>query len=150
MSLRGYLYSHYWRVACAWQKRSILKQSGPKLACADWERSLSDPTGFYLDCFRYFHQRLPAELREHRSYFCQERRGFNEDAMHVMWHLLFQEFGRLSRDREGMGLGLAISCRLAHALGGDLTAESDSGQGSTFTLWLPLSRGERADVHRVA
>src|SRR5262249_30103034 len=59
-------------------------------------------------------------------------------------HLLFQEFGRLSRDREGMGLGLAISCRLAHALGGDLTAESDAGRGSTFTLWLPLDRASRA------
>jgi signal transduction histidine kinase len=65
-------------------------------------------------------------------------------------HLLFQEFGRLSRDHEGMGLGLAISCRLAHALGGDLTADSEAGHGSTFTLWLPLSRGGRADVHRVA
>lgn len=40
----------------------------------------------------------------------------------------------------GTGLGLAISRRLAEALGGALVAESVIGQGSAFTLSLPLSR----------
>ncbi|HMF88073.1 MAG TPA: ATP-binding protein [Gemmatimonadaceae bacterium] len=42
-----------------------------------------------------------------------------------------------SRSREGSGLGLTISRRLARLMGGDLTVRSKLGNGSTFTLWLP-------------
>jgi PAS domain S-box-containing protein len=46
---------------------------------------------------------------------------------------------RLTRPHEGVGLGLAISRDLARGMGGDLTAESVVGAGSTFTLTLPAA-----------
>lgn len=53
--------------------------------------------------------------------------------------LLFQEFARLDPTATaGVGLGLAISRTIAHALDGEVTVESTEGAGSTFTLWLPL------------
>jgi signal transduction histidine kinase len=53
---------------------------------------------------------------------------------------IFEEFSRLgTSDRPGAGLGLAISRRLAEALGGQITVSSEVGYGSTFTFRLPVS-----------
>lgn len=61
--------------------------------------------------------------------------------------LLFQEFARLDPDvASGAGIGLAISRRLARAMGGDITVRSSRGHGSTFALWLPMQDpGARKD-----
>jgi signal transduction histidine kinase len=54
--------------------------------------------------------------------------------------VLFEEFTRFEPARaDGAGLGLAISQRLAHALGGHIDVQSEKGHGSTFTLKLPVA-----------
>jgi signal transduction histidine kinase len=54
---------------------------------------------------------------------------------------LFQAFTQVdtatSRRQEGTGLGLHVSQKLAHLLGGRITVQSEYGAGSTFTLDLP-------------
>jgi len=93
MSLIRYAQGLVRRARAKIQQRGLLKQGPPgEISSADWAESLTDPTGFYQKCYRYFHTLLPQELREHRRYFNQPRRGFGEDAFHVMWFLVFREF----------------------------------------------------------
>jgi CheY-like chemotaxis protein len=55
---------------------------------------------------------------------------------------VFDEFSQAdvttSRDYGGTGLGLPISRRFCQMMGGDISLESRTGGGSTFTIWLPL------------
>ena len=56
--------------------------------------------------------------------------------------LIFEPFTQVdqstTRVKGGAGLGLPVSRRLAHLLGGELTVQSTLGKGSTFTLRLPI------------
>ncbi len=62
---------------------------------------------------------------------------------------IFDEFTRLDRKSQaghkgGAGLGLAIARRIVEAHGGNITVASSPGQGSTFTVTLPLNAHAKA------
>jgi signal transduction histidine kinase len=60
--------------------------------------------------------------------------------------LVFEEFVRLDpHAAPGAGVGLAISQRIVHALGGEITLTSEAGGGSRFAVWLPAADGVSSD-----
>ncbi|NUQ19782.1 MAG: hybrid sensor histidine kinase/response regulator, partial [Gemmatimonadaceae bacterium] len=63
--------------------------------------------------------------------------GISEQNLQRIFEPFWQVDQLVTRRIGGAGLGLTVSRRLAHMLGGELTVESALGQGSTFTLQLP-------------
>jgi PAS domain S-box-containing protein len=85
-----------------------------------------------------------AEGRWARIHVADTGRGIPPDKLDAVFEPFMQVDPALTRATEGTGLGLAISRDLARAMRGDLTARSTPGQGSVFTLTLPL--GEPASA----
>jgi signal transduction histidine kinase len=84
---------------------------------------------------------------------CQEERGDRVDIavadtgrgiastdLECVFQPFVQVDAKLTREHDGVGLGLAISRQMAQRMGGDITVVSEVGTGSKFTLTLACGR----------
>lgn len=79
---------------------------------------------------------LLADQQQLNIHVCDTGVGVNESALKSIFDPFQQADETVNRNYGGTGLGLPISQRLAQALGGDLTAKSEEGCGSTFTTTI--------------
>jgi two-component system sensor histidine kinase SenX3 len=66
-----------------------------------------------------------------------------------IWERFYRVDKARARDTGGTGLGLAIVRHVAQAHGGEVTVQSREGEGSMFTLYIPLPNGAARGIAEV-
>lgn len=89
-----------------------------------------------------------ADTKIYRRHIKDTGVGISRDKLETVFEPFVQANSPLSGSTRGTGLGLAISRQLARAMGGDLKAESEVGQGSTFTQELPRADGKSSETRK--
>jgi PAS domain S-box-containing protein len=117
-------------------------------AAADRERVAQILLNVLANAVKYtepsgrIHASCDATEQEVRVIVTDSGRGIPRDQLERIFDPFVQVERRLNSAAGdgGVGLGLAISRSLAEGMNGSLTAESELGVGSSFTLLLPLLR----------
>ena len=93
---------------------------------------------------KHFRRDLGIRQKPDKSFLtvADTAQGIEPEQLQRIFEPFVQVESVYTRRHEGTGLGLAISLRLARSMGGELTVESEPGQGSRFTLWLPAAEDQ--------
>ena len=81
---------------------------------------------------------IASELKDREWLFAVRDNGIGLEPKFAERIFVIFQRPHTSREYSGTGLGLAISKNLSQMMGGDITFKSTFGQGTTFTMTLPL------------
>ena len=70
-------------------------------------------------------------------------KGMTEQEMEHIWDPYEMESSQQSQDENSSGLGMSITKSLVDLMNGEITVESEPGQGTTFKLLLTFRQSER-------
>ncbi|MES2889822.1 MAG: response regulator [Pseudomonadota bacterium] len=71
--------------------------------------------------------------------------GIGPDVLPRLFTAFTQAHSGLSREHDGVGLGLAIAGRLIEVMGGKVQVSSTQGEGSVFTFTVPFEQAQAAE-----
>ncbi len=100
-------------------------------------------TNLLTNAFKYTHKgfvKLKCTITKHHIIFAVEDTGIGISPAYI--NTIFDRFVREESDKQkkyrGTGLGLSISKNLTELLGGEITVESEKGEGSVFKVIFPV------------
>lgn len=72
-----------------------------------------------------------------RATVCDTGPGLSSDEQARLFKRFSQVDNAITRKHGGTGLGLALCRALTNTMGGEITVQSQLGQGATFSFWIP-------------
>ncbi len=117
----------------AWGDRSRVNQIITNLVSNAYKYT---PTGGRITVYLYVRQReLHIAVQDTGI-------GISPEDQQKIFDRFYRVDDPLVQAEAGTGLGLAITASLIHMHGGEISVESEPGQGSIFTFTLPIAEGE--------